>query len=166
MEFNEMSKSDIRKSLDESRKRLTAVIEGLSEEEMQLPTLAGEWSVKDVLIHLTMWEAELIKLLWQTSQGMRPNTAHFSKDSIDDINANWFEANLARSLDRVMEDFHGVRRQTLRRLENFTDDELNDTERFPWLKGLSLGEKIARSTYKHEAEHEQQIKIWRLELGI
>jgi uncharacterized protein (TIGR03083 family) len=165
-EFAAVSKSEIRKALEDSRKKLLDAIDGLSEEEMQMPTLADDWSVKDVLVHLTMWEAELVKLLWQTSQGMKPNTAHFFRESIDEINAMWFESNLARSLDRVMEDFHGVRRQTLRRLENFTDDEINDSARYRWLIGLSLGEKIARSTYKHETEHEQQIRSWRQEMGI
>jgi uncharacterized protein (TIGR03083 family) len=161
-----VSKSEIHRSLKDSRKQLLNAIDGLSEEEMQMPALAGGWSVKDVLIHLTMWEAELVKLLWQTSLRVKPRTAHFYRESIDEINAKWFEDNQARSLDRVMEDFHGVRKQTLRRLENFTDDEINDPARLPWLNGLSLGEKIARSTYKHESEHAQQIRTWRQELGV
>ncbi|MBE0411204.1 MAG: ClbS/DfsB family four-helix bundle protein, partial [Anaerolineales bacterium] len=124
-----MPKSTILKALDESRKQLVSTIEGLSDEDMQMPTLAGEWSVKDILVHLTMWEAEMVKLLWQASQGMKPNTAHFSIVPIDEINAEWFEANLARSLNRVMDDFHAVRKQTIRRLEDFTEDELDNPDR-------------------------------------
>ena len=65
-----------------------------------------------------------------------------------------------------MDDFKGVHKQTIRRLEVFTEDELVNSGRFPWLNGLSLGEKVARSSYKHEAEHESQIRSWRNEQGI
>ena len=161
-----MSKSEILTELKNGRKQFLKALEGLSEQDMQEPSVVGEWSVKDTIVHLTMWEAELVKLLWQASQGIKPTTAHFSDESFDQINAKWYQSNLSRNLERVMEDFHGVRRQTIHRVESFTEDELTDPDRYNWLKGLSLQEKVARSSFKHEAEHEEQIRKWRQEREI
>jgi hypothetical protein len=166
LEIIQMSKSVILRALKDGRKQFLNTIEGLSDEDMQMPSVMDIWSVKDILVHLTMWEAELVKLLWQARQGLIPTTAHFSQETLDQINARWYEANLYRSLDQVMEDFLGVRKQTIRRLETFTNEEFVDPKFFPWLNGLSLGEKIARSSYKHEAEHASQIRSWRQEQGI
>jgi len=166
LEIIKLSKTEILKALKDGRVQFLSTIEGLSEEDMQRPTSMSGWSIKDILVHLTMWEAELVKLLWQASQGIKPETAHFYKESINEINQKWHEENLSRSLIRVLDDFKGVRKQTIRHLEVFTEDELGNSERFPWLNGLSLGEKVASSSYKHEAEHESQIRSWRNEQGI
>jgi uncharacterized damage-inducible protein DinB len=83
-----MNKKELLALLEESHERVLEAIEGLSTEEMSEPGVMDNWSVKDILAHLTRWEAELIKLLWQTRQGMRPTSLHFNQShSVDEVNA-------------------------------------------------------------------------------
>ena len=37
------------------------------------PGVVGQWSLKDILVHLTLWEAELVTLLFQARQGQKPS---------------------------------------------------------------------------------------------
>jgi hypothetical protein len=156
-----MNKAEILASLDRRREELLDAIDGLSEEDLLESGVVGEWSVKDLLAHISAWEAELIKLLWQVQQGQKPSSAHFSNKSVDELNAIWHQESFSRPLDRVMADFQAVRRQTARRVEVFSDNELNDNKLYPWLKGQPLWEWVAGDSYEHEAEHTAQILEWR-----
>lgn len=148
-----MTRDELVDQLDKSRENFLELVEDLDEAAMVEVLTVDQWSIKDILAHLARWEAELVKLLWQLRQGQKPTTAHFKGDTVDAINARWKEEDRSRPFERVLSDFHGVRNQTLRRLEAFTDRELNDVKRFPWLNGKPLWQWIAADSYEHEAEH-------------
>jgi len=156
-----MNKNELITSLKRSREGFRKVLEDMSEAEMLEKGVVGHWSVKDVLAHLTRWEAELVKLLWQARQGLRPDTQLNRHEPYDEVNARWYLDDQERPLERILQDFHGVRHQTLRRLEAFTEDELNDPQKFPWLEGRPLWRWIAEDSFEHEAEHLEQILAWR-----
>ena len=159
-----MNKAEILAALKKRREELLNAIEDLSQEALLESGVVGEWSVKDLLAHISAWEAELIKLLWQVQQGQRPSSAHFSNKSVDELNAIWHQESLSRPLDRVMADFQAVRRQTARRVEAFSDKDLNDSKLYSWLKDQPLWEWVAGDSYEHEAEHTAQILEWRARL--
>jgi hypothetical protein len=152
---------DILDALEDEREKLVEALEGLSESDLTAPNVVGEWSIRQVLIHLSFWEAELVKLLWQARQGDRPTTAQLGLKSVDQYNAEWQEIAKDRSLEQVLSDFAAVRRQTARRVEPFNDAELSDPRAFPWLGGRPLAEWIAESSYAHDAEHAAEILAWR-----
>jgi len=156
-----MTRDEIVDALEEEREKFLAVIDGLSDEALEEPGVVGDWSVKDIIFHLSMWEADLIQFLWQFSQGEKPTTAGFLGQSIDEINASWQELSITRSLAQVLGDFKAVRTQTHRRVRTIPEKDLNDPERYPWLEGRHLWEWIAGDSFEHEAEHAVQILEWR-----
>jgi hypothetical protein len=156
-----MTKDEIFEALEDEREKFLDSIEGLSDEAMQEPGVIGEWSVKDILSHLIAWEAELVKLLWQARQGIQPSSVHFSSKSADELNAAWFEEFLARPLDRILADFLAVRKQTKRRVDAFSEIDFNDPLRYGWLNEFPLWTWVANDSFKHEAEHAAQIRLWR-----
>ena len=160
-----MTQDEILDSLEDEREKLLEAIEGLSDEQMIEPSLGGGWSVKDVLHHLAMWEAEIVKLLWQASQGTKPTTIHFAHADIDQVNATWQASGKDRPLELVTGDFSGARKKTARRVESFRDQDLNDPQRYPWLKSTPLWKWIAEDSFNHDAEHAEQIRKWRAERG-
>lgn len=156
-----MTKDELLDALEEERENFMETIAGLSDEELEQPGAAGDWSVKDVITHLSMWEAEMIKLLWQARQGQKPTTIHFTPFKRDEVNQQWVQETRERPLERVFDDFESVRRQTIRRVEAFTEKDLNDPQRYPWLKGRPLSEWISADSFRHDAEHAAQIQAWR-----
>ncbi len=161
-----MNKQELIAALENGRREFLKTIEGLPEENMIEPGVVGDWSVKDILAHLSRWEAELVTLLFQAQQGNRPTTVQLSDASTDELNAKWYAQTRERPLDRVMADFEGVRDQTIRRVQALADRDLDDPKRFDWLDGHPLVEWITSDSTKHEAEHGAQIRAWRDRLGL
>lgn len=161
-----MNKTELLEALETGRENFLELLEDMDDDAMLYKGSQEDWSVKDILAHLTRWEAELVKLLWQLRQGVQPTTLHFSNTPVDEINAQWLQEDQARPLDRILADFHGVRNQTLRRVESFSDSQLMDKGKYPWLKGKALWELIANDSYEHEAEHMPQIRKIRAELQL
>jgi hypothetical protein len=152
-----VNKDQILDALESGREQFSEMFADMDEQGMLTPDPAGGWTLKDLLAHLTRWEAELIKLLWQLKQGQKPTTVHFSSASTDEINAHWIESDRGRPLERILQDYHGARNQTIRRVELFTDRELEDPQHYPWLKGQALWEWIAADSFEHEKEHADQV---------
>ena len=160
-----MNKAEIVTALTGGRGNFLDAIKDISGQEMENQIIFDAWSLKDIMAHLTRWEAELVKLLWQVKQGITPTTVHFSKESVDDINARWYEESRSRPLKSILNDFLGVRSQTIRRVESLTEITLTDPSTYPWLKGEPLWKWIAGDSFEHEAEHEAQIKTWKTNKG-
>jgi hypothetical protein len=155
-----MNKTAILSSLETSRSLMLELLEKFSHEQMVIPGVIGAWSMKDLLVHLTRWEAELIKLLWQAKRENQPTTLHFSQESTDAINERWFQESKNRDLNIVWQDFLTVRDQTIRRVKEFSDTELVKAGYFKWSQGKPLWEWIAADSYDHEAEHRENILAW------
>ena len=156
-----MKKSEILLALTEGRETFLEAIQGLSGKDVEEPGVIDDWSVKDIIIHLTRWEAELVKLLWQANQGITPTTIHFDPSSVDETNAQWYKDSQSRPFKIARDDFLGVRKQTIRRVEALSNEELTDPHYYPWLKAQPLWKWIANESFEHEAEHEAEIRDWR-----
>ncbi len=153
-----MNKSELVSALGASRNALLAAIDDLTDFELIEPGVVNDWSVKDILSHLTAWEAELVTLLVQARNTKRP--AFLDRGDTDELNAKWYNEYKNRALDRVMADFAAVRKQTIRQVASYSDKELNDPKLYKWLNDEPLWTWIAAETFEHEAEHTEQIKKW------
>jgi hypothetical protein len=157
-----MSQQEIHSALEKSRATLLDTIDGLAPEQLLQPKAVGEWSVRDILQHLSLWEAELVRLLMHVDQGRRAVGQSFvPTPDFDSLNARWHAETKDRPLERVLEDFHGVRRQTRRWVDEFSDEDLTRIRRDTWLHNQSLARWIAEYSYDHEAEHTGAIRAWR-----
>lgn len=160
-----MKKDELITALEDSREEFLSAIEDLPEEQMLVSGAAGVWSIKDILAHLLMWEAETIKLLYQARQGLTPTTVHLNNVSDDDQNRIWHSQLKDRPLDRVLADFSAIREQTIRRLEEFSDKDLSDPSRYVWLRGKTLNQLIKEYILDHEQQHTRAILEWRRHQG-
>jgi len=162
-----MNQDEILDALEDERENFLEAVDELSDEALLEPGVVGDWSVKDIMHHICMWEAELVKLLWEAAQGLPPTTVFFTDASVDELNAAWIKEGQARNLDQVWDDFQAVRQQTIRRLSAFRDKDLTDPARYPWLKESPMIKDrplwfwIAECSFEHEKEHTAQIKAWR-----
>ncbi len=156
-----MEKTEILAALKSEREKFMDTIDGLSAEAMREPGVVGKWSVKDIVSHISQWEAEMVRLLFEASQGQKPTTIHFSEKETDIVNSEWQQEAASRPLERVMADFQAVRKQTIRRVEGLSQQDLSDPNRYPWLRGQPLENWIAGDSFDHEAEHAAQIREWR-----
>jgi hypothetical protein len=76
----------------------------------------------------------------------------------DEINAWIYESNRDRPLADVLSDSREVFQQLVEAIAAFSDDELQDPQRFAWLEGEPLSGTLVFSHF-HE-EHEPDMRAW------
>lgn len=160
-----MNRDEILSALDASRNDFLAAIAGLTDEQLQEPGVNGDWTVKDMMYHISLWEAELVTLLWQVASDKTPTTVHFTQTHFDQTNQQWYLQGKNRPLEIVRQDFQGVLNQVKRRLEDFSEEDLNSVQRFTWQRENPLWEWIGSDSFQHEPEHTAQVLAWRESRG-
>lgn len=148
-----MDGSQLQEYLENSRAELLLAIESLPDEALLEPGAAGDWSVRDVLGHLTHWEAELVTALLRLKRGQKPDHLLAAMAGRDAYNAGRAAEVQQRDLDQVFEDFQNVRIQLEEWLVEFSDRDLTNPTRYPALDGRPLWRVIAENSFEHEAEH-------------
>lgn len=157
-----MDKAALKVELQESRDALLAELHGLPKEAYFDGSVVGDWNLKDVLAHINRWEGELVTMLWELKNGKRPGRfAIEGMDDVDRMNAHWYQEDKERDLKLVRSDFRALRKQTIRRVDEFSEKELSDPQAFDGLRGEPLWRWVAVDTYEHEQEHLAAIRSWR-----
>jgi hypothetical protein len=156
-----MNRAEFLRELEAGHAELLAAIEGLSEAELTEPGVTGTWSVRDILAHITAWEADLHRSLSRLRAGQRPRPPDISDAEVDALNAEWHAQMAERRLDKVLEDWKGVRKQTLRRVGEVGEAELSERGYYPGLGGETLADYIKAETFEHDREHAGDIRGWR-----
>lgn len=132
---------------------LMAAIDGLSDDELQQPGVVGEWSVKDILAHVTTWELEALKHLPEIAADKPQQRYKDVYGGLDAFNALTFQRNRARSLDDVRTRMTDTHTRLLAYLETVPDDLLHSRERFRT--------RLRWDTYSHYPIHAEHIRDWR-----
>lgn len=140
-------REDLARRGREAHQQLEALLASLSEEQMAQPGVTDGWSVKDHLAHLTWWGRRVITVL---GGGADPLDAMpGGEKSEDEINANVYAANRARSLAEVRTDFEAAHRDMQQLIETIPDETLAAKE--GWISG--------NSDY-HYNEHIAMFQAW------
>src|SRR5687768_9589827 len=119
-----MKKSELLNWLQEKYQKWEAFLDQIGSTRMDQPGVNGDWSMKDVVAHLTDWNRWLVARLQAAGRGepepAPPWPAHLQTD--DEINAWIYEANRGRSVREVLDATHQVFQQLLAVVEGFPED--------------------------------------------
>ncbi len=133
----------------------------LDEKQMTTAGINGEWSIKDVLAHITAWQQRLFDLLQAAIHGKEPAiSASLNDEKIDRLNEQFYEKNKSRSLAQVLADFQATYLQVIEMVQTMTNEDLTDPTRFAWMNGRPIWSLVAGDTYEHYQEHAGPIQEW------
>ena len=126
-------------------------------EQMSAPGVAGKWSVKDLVAHITWSEWEMVGLLEaRTLVG-----SDFWSLTNDERNEIVYQQNADRPLDEVLSDSKAVYARLLELVTGMSDMELNDPGQFAGMPADWLPWRvIAGNTYIHYREHAKNLEDW------
>ena len=156
-----MKKSELLNGLQQEYRQWEALLKQIGLERMDQPGVAGHWSIKDIIAHLTGWRRRTVARL-QAAQRAEPEPpppwpAHLQTD--DEINAWIYEANHGRSVREVLDESHQVFQRLLTSIEGLPDQVLLDPQHYlPWLEGSPLS-PAGLFGHFHE-EHESDMRAW------
>lgn len=155
-----MNKARLLTELQDEQAAWEALLSSIDETRMTEPGVAGEWSMKDIIAHLTGWRRRSVgrfqAALRHEPLPPPPWPSHLRTD--DEINAWMVESNRDRPVSAVLQDDRAVFQQLVDTLSAFSEAELMDPHRFKWLEGESWS-GAAFFAHFHE-EHEADIRAW------
>ncbi|MBP6015594.1 MAG: DinB family protein [Candidatus Promineofilum sp.] len=153
-----MKKEQLLDKIEVAWSGLQASIDGLTSPQMIQPGVTGDWSVKDILGHVTTWEEEALKHLPHILEGKRPPRYSVLYGGIDAFNALKSVENRALSLGEVRARMDDIHARLVDYVRHAPDEQIATETRFR--------RRIRLDSYSHYPVHAQAIVAWREQTGF
>jgi hypothetical protein len=149
-----MKKEQIIQKIDHAWNEFRASYASLPAESLLQPGASGEWSVKDIIAHVTAWEGEALKYLPLILEGRRTPRYSVLYGGIDAFNALVVDTSRTISLDKVLRQAVETHTGLIAYLEAAPEEQFASETRFR--------RRIRLDTYSHYPVHTQGIREWRV----
>ena len=140
------------KRLDKAWRDFRESHAGLSETQMMKSGVTGNWSVRDILAHVTTWEEEALKHLPLVIKGVRRPRYSVKYGGIDAFNALMTEQKKHLSLSEVLQQLHVTHQRLINYIESVPEHQFREETRFR--------HRLRLDTYSHYPIHAQAIREW------
>lgn len=147
-----MNRRQLLERLETTWSTLNESYAGLPDARLEEPGVVGDWSVKDVLAHVTTWEEEALKYLPVIAAGNR-TPRYASVGGIDAFNARESERKRSLSIAEVKRELYETHRRLIEFIEGAPEDQFRTETRFR--------RRLRYDTYGHYPEHAEAIREWR-----
>ena len=153
-----MNRQQLLQRLDQAWTAFQASYAGLSDAQLMAPGVSGDWSVKDLMAHVTWWEEEALTHLPEILAGIRPPRYSTQYGGIDAFNAQMAELKRHLSLAEVLRQMEETHQRLVAYLHDVPEDHFAQESRFR--------RRLRLDTYSHYPIHAQAIRAWRAQHGI
>jgi len=147
-----MDKQQLLKRLEKAWAAIEESYDGLSDSQLTEPCVIGNWSVKDILAHVTTWEEEALKYLPLIITGGRP-PRYIQYGGIDAFNAKMTEQKRGLALSDVMKQLDETHRRLIDYIRSVPEEHFTRETRFR--------HRLRLDTYSHYPMHAKAIREWR-----
>jgi hypothetical protein len=130
---------------------------GLSEAELLIPGVTGQWSVRDIIAHVTWWEEEALQHLPLVRNGGRPTRYSVKYGGINAFNALMTEQRRGLSLSEVLRQHDEVHARLLEYVRGAPEELYARETRFR--------RRLRLDTFAHYPIHAKAIREWRQRTG-
>ena len=121
------------------------------------------WSIKDVLTHLVAWQQRVLEWYAAGKSGETPaipDAEHTWRD-IQSLNDRIFRSNRRKPLQRVLDEFEAVHKETIQQINAMSDQELTTLEFYSWTgKSWTLSDYLRAQTASHFRWARKKIRKW------
>lgn len=147
-----MNRQQLQNKLDTAWAALKDSYAGLSDAQLTEPGVTGDWSVKDILAHVTTWEEEALKYLPLIAEGGRP-PRYATHGGIDAFNAQRAEQKRDLPLSEVLRQLDEIHDRLLDYVQSVPEEQFTRETRFR--------HRLRLDTYSHYPLHARMIWEWR-----
>jgi hypothetical protein len=159
-----VNKSELLSSLQDEYQKWEALLDQIGPTRMEQPGVNGDWSMKDMVAHLTGWNRWLVARLEAAQRSepepLPPWPAHLQTE--DEINAWIYESYRRRSLRQVLDESRHVFQQLLADIEGLPDkvriEYIEPMYRLVWV-GDERFEVSEFFDHFHD-DHEPDVRAW------
>ena len=130
-----------------------AALDGLDDDQLLIPGICGEWSARDLIAHVTWWDAEALAHLPVVLEGGKPPKYSQTWGGIDAFNAAMTARDAGMPLDEVRARAAGTHARLVDYVRNVDPALLTPTSRFR--------HRLKLDSFGHYPIHTAQILAWR-----
>lgn len=152
-----MDRQKLFDKIESAWQEFNASFAGLSDDLLKQPNAIGEWSLKDILGHIAVWENEAMKYIPVILEGKRLPRYKDMYGGIDAFNA----LNVTENRRLTLAEVHERSVQTHQKLLDY----LHTLPSEHFTSGSRVMRRILLDTYGHYPYHIQAIKEWRTQLA-
>lgn len=159
-----MDKSELVEWLQEENQQWETLLEEIGSARMDQAGVNGDWSMKDVVAHLTGWNRWLVDRLHAALRGESepapPWPSHLQTD--DKVNAWIYESYRSRSARAVREESQQVFQQLLSTIQSLPDEvRLERIDPAFYLVWVGDQRFVASEFFNHyHDDHEADVRAW------
>ncbi|MBX5459005.1 MAG: ClbS/DfsB family four-helix bundle protein [Thermogemmatispora sp.] len=158
-----MEKAQLLSEMQRCYHEWNSLLATLTSEELLLPGVAGAWSVKDVVAHLTAWLELAFSDISAAREGREPLLSFdaMSKEELEELNQRFHRERQGQTLEEVLTNFHTTWRRLYDETMALDDKLLQETAQLvvDW-QARPLGELIYGETCEHLVDHTNALRAW------
>lgn len=143
-----MTKAELLRLSNREWQQLVGRVFSLPGEMLERPEFLGEWSVKDMLGHISYWEGVALARLSVILNGGK--IQFFEEKEIQRINKEQVEKHRSEPLETIRRNLELAHTDVMRAIDRFPEDKFQSNEQ-------NLHEWLAEDTFNHYAEHRQKL---------
>lgn len=147
-----MERQHLLQRLDRAWMALKESFAGLADAQMTEPGVMGDWSVKDILAHVTTWEEEALTYLPVIIRGEKP-PRYIQYGGINGFNAQVTERKRGLALSDVLRQLDATHCKLIEYIQSVPEEQVTRETRFR--------HRLRLDTYSHYPLHAMAIREWR-----
>src|SRR5436309_1338635 len=126
-----VEKAELLAKIQAGYTRFETLLASLSEEQMIIPNVNSNWSIKDTIVHITAWQDYLREQLQGIVTGKKPPqflpnlSLPNTLSDIDEINNYIYQEQKDRPLAEVLAAFRTSYQHTLKAVQEVSEESLN-----------------------------------------
>src|SRR5215467_13468594 len=148
-----MTKEHVLKRLNDAWLALKQSYADLADSQLSESGVTGNWSIKDILAHVTTWEEEALKHLPVILKGGRPRRYRHIYHCIDAFNAIMTKHKAGLALSDVLQQLDEIHSRLLDYVQRAPEEQFTRETRFR--------RRLRLDTYSHYPKHANAIQKWR-----
>lgn len=152
-----MNREKLLQQLDKAWNAFKASYAGLPDAQLAEPGVTDDWSVKDIIAHVTWWEEEALKHLPLIASGGRPPRYSVKYGGIDAFNAQMTEKKHDLPLANVVQQMEDTHQRLVAYIQTVPEEHFTRETRFR--------RRLRLDTYSHYPIHTRAIQEWRQRSG-
>lgn len=148
-------KAELIKLLDENRAQTLAVFEEVDGATVIYPD--GNWTLKDVIVHLTVWEEEGVNALLGIAEEKPYPPPVTSQEELEAFNNRQVQQRRHLSLEQAYSDFQSTRNRLKALLNDLSAEDFSQSFAFPWY-GEGTVSDMLHGLVQHEQRHVRHVQ--------
>ena len=148
-----MRKQQVLDKIEKAWSDFNEAFAGLSAAQLEQPGVTENWSIKDLIAHISVWEEEALKFLPDIQQGITPTRYKDAYGGLNAFNALMSDQKHSLSFEEVRRQSAASHQRILDYLETIPEELVVTETRFR--------RRLRLDTYSHYPEHTLAIQKWR-----